>query len=412
MRSFLGIVGVVVGAVLGGMGCGGEGAAEPPPTYHGEVQALLAKHCVQCHTDGQIAPFALDSYEAAASMAAGIATAVEERRMPPYPVDNSGDCSTFRDARWLSEEEIGTLVAWHAAGAPEGEVKAPEPVAPLPELAGDIVTISTGADYTPNSAMNDDYRCFLAEAPEVEDPYYVTGFDVHPGEARVVHHVIVYHPATDEAGAQAKALDDAEDGPGYTCFGASGVTAGVVAAWAPGGGATFFPDGTGIKLRKGRPLILQVHYNTLAGEGLSDRTNVDLQVATEEVTVGKFRALVDLGLRLPPLMESAEAGITSKVSDAEEPFTLAGIFPHMHTLGRTLRVDLTHADGSTECVVDVPRWDFHWQMLYFHESPMRVVPGDTVTMSCTYDTRTRTTDTLWGEGTEDEMCVAGLFVVP
>lgn len=410
MRSPHRSLGLLLVAPLLLPGCGED--EKGPPTYNDAVQPLLARHCVQCHTDGQIAPFALDGYDAAAKLAAGIAAAVEERRMPPYPVDNSGECNTFRDARWLTDEEIATFVAWSEAGAPAGEPRSPEPPASRPQLSGDIVTISTGADYTPNSAQADDYRCFLAEVPDVEDPYYITGFDVHPGEPRVVHHVIVYHPASDDAAANAKALDDAEEGPGYTCFGASGVTAGAVAAWAPGGGATFYPDGTGIKLRKGRPLILQVHYNTLAGEGLSDRTSVDLQVATGEITVGKFRALADLTLSLPPGMENAEAGITSKVPDSEPPFLLAGLFPHMHTLGKTLRIDLERADGSKACVVDVPRWDFHWQMLYFHETGMTISPGDTLSMSCTYDTRSRSTDTHWGEGTQDEMCIAGLFVVP
>ena len=413
MRSFHPSIGLLVISPLLLPGCGGGESAEPSiPTYHGAVQPLLARHCAQCHTDGQIAPFPLDSYESAAAMAGGIAAAVQERRMPPYPVDGSGACNTFRDARWLTDEEIATFVAWSDAGAPEGEPAPPEPVAPLPVLSGDVVTISTGADYVPDATKNDDYRCFVAEVPGVADPYFVTGFDVHPGDARLVHHVIVYHPASDDAGAQAKALDDAEDGPGYTCFGASGVTAGAVAAWAPGGGATFYPDGTGIKLRQGRPLILQVHYNTLAGEGLSDRTSVDLQVTTGDVTIGKYRALADLSLALPPQMESAEAGLSATVGESEPPFTIAGVFPHMHTLGRTLRIDLAHPDGSSECVVDVPRWDFHWQMLYFHELGLKVSPGDTVTMRCTYDTRSRTTETLWGEGTEDEMCVAGLFAVP
>ena len=74
--------------------------------------------------------------------------------------------------------------------------------------------------------------------------------------------------------------------------------------------------------------------------------------------------------------------------------------------------EVERANGETACLVDVPRWDFHWQMLYFHEQGLTVSPGDTVTMRCTYDTRSRDKNTKWGEGTLDEMCVAGLFVIP
>ena len=87
-----------------------------------------------------------------------------------------------------------------------------------------------------------------------------------------------------------------------------------------------------------------------------------------------------------------------------------GVFPHMHTLGRQIRVDLNQADGSDQCMVDVPRWDFHWQMAYWLNDPIRVTPQDAATISCTYDTTSRDTVVHFGDGTQDEMCLAFVYV--
>lgn len=401
------------GAVEAGPLEGGAAVDVERPTYTEHVRPMLTRACVGCHSAGQIAPFVLDSYAAAAPRAALIAREVRARRMPPYLVDNSGACGTFRDVPRMSEAEMALLERWAAQGAPEGDPSIPAPVAPEVErLRGEVHSIDTGVSYVPRVELPDDYRCFIAEAPVAAGSYYVTGFDVRPGERRVVHHVIVYHPQNDSESARARALDAAEAGAGYTCFGAAGVTAAAVAAWAPGGGATHFPSGLGVQLAGGRPLVIQVHYNTQAG-ALPDRTAVDLEVRTSGVLPGRFAPMADPMLSLPPRTRDATAGLTVSLADRpmfSMPLRVYGVFPHMHTLGRSLRLDVLRADGSRECIVDVPRWDFHWQRLYFHERPVRLNPTDSLSIQCRYDTTGRDTTTVWGEGTADEMCVTGVFV--
>lgn len=59
----------------------------------------------------------------------------------------------------------------------------------------------------------------------------------------------------------------------------------------------------------------------------------------------------------------------------------------------------------------LPRWDFHGQGLYFYEGDgIAVRPDEPLTIRCTYDTLSRAQTVTWGEGTDDEMCVAGLFI--
>jgi hypothetical protein len=90
------------------------------------------------------------------------------------------------------------------------------------------------------------------------------------------------------------------------------------------------------------------------------------------------------------------------------PVTVFGVYPHMHTLGRTLRVTRTAA-GATQCLVDVPRWDFNWQQFYFYDEPIVLEPGDVLNITCGYDTRSRSDAVTWGEGTSDEMCLNFLY---
>lgn len=377
-------------------------------TYYEHVRPILAAHCVACHTAGGIGPLALDSYEAAAPFAGLIAAVTESRQMPPYPADASGACGEFRDARWLADDELTTLADWAAQGALAGDASiAPPEVPPLPRLTGDVRTAAMPGPYVPSASMPDDYRCFVVDSPAVGDSF-ITGFDVCPGDARIVHHVVVFTPNTPEAATAAEALDAAEAGPGYTCFGASGVDAEVAAAWAPGGGATRFPAGTGVALRPGK-LILQLHYNTAAAQGVPDQTAVDLEIVTDGVEQLRFVGLVDQDLSLPPGLPEAEAGFTTPTTDDVATVRIHGVFPHMHTIGRTLRM-VAHEPGGDRCMLDVPRWDFHWQLFYFYEQPFELDPSYPATLRCTYDTTGREQTTVFGEGTMDEMCVLGLWV--
>ena len=93
-------------------------------------------------------------------------------------------------------------------------------------------------------------------------------------------------------------------------------------------------------------------------------------------------------------------------------YNVWGVFPHMHTRGRSLRVEVDHA-GQTQCITDVPRWDFNWQQGYFSDGPPRIAGGgDMLRIECVHDTMGAAGPITWGEGTDDEMCLAFIYVSP
>lgn len=334
-----------------------------------------------------------------------LADEVEARTMPPMPVNNDGSCNTYANARWLSPSEIAIFRAWAAGGTPEGD---PSRIPALPNAPGGLenpsVTLDFGADYTPSSGRPDDYRCFIVDPGFTQDTYLV-GYEVLPGDAREVHHAIVYQPKSDAAADQAVQLDAADAGLGYTCFGGAGVDADPRVLWAPGGGVVNLPSGTGLPLARGRKLVLQVHYNLAAGS-FPDRTRVRLATSNSVAKAATYLAAADTKMKVA--IGQAEGTTTRTLSGTGTALKIYGALPHMHTLGLKLHVDAATASDK-RCLVDVDRWDFHWQNAWWYAEPLTLDQFKSVTISCTYDTRDRTSPVTWGEGTSDEMCLSYFY---
>src|SRR3984885_13646340 len=92
------------------------------PTFNRDVAPILYKNCSNCHRAGEVAPFALLTYQDAAKRAKQIAAVTQARVMPPWKATPGyGD---FSDARRLTDQQLATIRDWAAHGAPEGDAKA------------------------------------------------------------------------------------------------------------------------------------------------------------------------------------------------------------------------------------------------------------------------------------------------
>jgi hypothetical protein len=389
-------------------------------TYYEDVAPIIDRACSQCHSEGEVAPFELKTYEQVQPLGSVIEHVTAERIMPPWLADNSGDCQNHQDSNWLSQRDIQLIRDWVQGGMLEGN---PERMPPFVKKTNHLEdathTLRMTAEYTPNAPVDgDDYRCFILD-PGIDTDKFLTAYEVTPGNAHLVHHVIVYNPDNADEVAAAEALDADEDGDGYTCFGGPVVGASVAAAWAPGRNTWSYPAGTGIRLKPGIKQIVQVHYHVHPAVA-PDRSEVKLRLvdSVDKELFAWFFA--NTALVLPPGEPNARATLEMTPDlylraglerpEMSRPMSLVGIAPHMHKLGRTERVELTRADGSnTECLVQVPRWDFNWQFMYLYEEPLPLQPDDLLKMTCEYDTSERSEPVRWGEGTLDEMCLALMF---
>ncbi len=369
------------------------------PTWHQDVLPVVARRCQGCHVTGGIAPFSLETYDEAARRAASIATMVESRAMPPWKADDA--CRPVRNSRRLADSEIAVIVAWARGGAPAGQ---PAPVPPTPASPPALPRVDRSLaiePYMPPAMSADDYRCFVLD-PMLPGDRDLVGYDIAPGQRAMVHHVLLYGAPR----AEAMAKDASEPGPGYACFGGPGVGTGTVyGGWVPGGGMTLFPEGTGVTIESDKAIVMQIHYNTAhAGPGAHapDATALQLQFAETRVErPALILPIADLFFTIPPRVESHSTSVTFVMPAAG---TIHGVGPHMHTLGRSIRVD----SGDT-CLVHVPAWDFNWQQPYQFVEPFSFAAGAPLTLRCTWSNPTDRS-VRWGEGTSDEMCVNFFYV--
>jgi hypothetical protein len=396
-------------------------ACEPAVSWHRDVQPLVAEKCGGCHTAQGIAPFSMDGYADAKPWAEAMAEMTGKRAMPPWPP--SQDCAPLLHPRTLSDDQIALIAAWAKAGAPEGT----RPATPLqpqnvtePSLGTPDIVVQPPEPYMPKEGLADDYHCFVVDPGLAADRDFIAARFI-PQSKRTVHHIIVFSLGPEADGELAE-VDAKEEGPGYTCFGGPGIErniAGVrwLTSWAPGGVADRAPEGTGIRVKAGSKLVMQVHYNLL-GAREPDQTQVQLYFSPEPVAKPARVSLIgQLLLSIP-----AGAADHEEVFEYESSrdFKIWGAGGHMHLLGRQVRLDVLRADGSDQCVLDIPSWDFHWQGSYRLAAPLDVKEGDTLRITCRYDNsaenqpfvngvKQQPRDVTWGEGTLDEMCLGGFY---
>lgn len=406
-----------VSGLFVGCGAGSTSEADRDVTWHRDVRPLAATYCGDCHADGQIAPFPIDDPAAVADWAEPIVSSVEDRRMPPWGMDAS--CREVPGSKWLSDEAIATFRAWREGGfvmGEEADYVAPPPPPPSPAEALGTPDVSMRlAAYEPATDGPDDYRCLLLGDVHPEE-LYLRGVRTTPSNLQIAHHVILF--AIPPSGLAALAEKDAaEPGPGYTCFGDSGLdNATTVGGWAPGRDGTFLPDGVAQRVPAGSQFVVQMHYNTSSvpkDDPGTDETLVELWTLPEgEVPpqVMVVYPVVNLGLEVP-------AGESNWVETAAQRIpvrgTLVGTTPHMHQQGLSLETTLIRPDGEEQCLSRVPEWHFGWQNSYGTpaDGGIPITIEDRVEISCAYDNSDRDAPLSWGEGTGDEMCLDYVGIV-
>lgn len=383
------------------------------PTYYKDVAPIVAAKCQQCHRDGDIAPFALKDYDSAVTWSADIQRVITNNIMPPWkPVAGYG---TFRDALSLSDDQKQTLLDWIAAGTPAGDssdlsVDANPPSGPW-QLGQPDLVLQMAQPFTPNRGR-DVYRCFVLPTG-LDHKQYLNAIDILPGNRQIVHHVLLY---TDTSGT-ALQLDGQDGQPGYDCFGGPGIPvtqAGGLGGWAPGQRAHALPDGIGLPVPANSVIVMQVHYYPAVTTG-PDQTQIGLYYS---------KAQVQQNLYLVPVVNTSFTIQPGEVKDVKASFPAfvsakaIWVYPHMHLIGRKIKLELDDLHGNLTPMIYEKDWDFNWQGSYTYQDPMQLPQGSVVRLTCTFDNtdanpknpNSPLIPVSWGERTTDEMCLAFVAV--
>jgi hypothetical protein len=373
-------------------------------TYHGRISRIVARHCVECHRDGGVGPFALDTYDDLVAHAAMVREVIDRGVMPPWfaaappPDAETGRVHTpWANDRALAAAEKADLVAWLTGGRPEGDpADAPTP-RPYPAGGWQIGTPDAVFEFAEPVAVKATgvmpYQTVIVETRLPEDRW-VQAIEVQPGDRNVVHHALIH-------------LAGAEEEPGDPRDAAAEERGGFWGEYVPGQNTLVYPTGFAKKLPKGARLKFQMHY-TPNGTATTDRTRVGVIYAKEppehEVRVA---GIVNARISIPP-----GAADHREEASLRLPFdaTIMGFLPHLHVRGKACRYEVVRGDGARSTVLDIPRYDFNWQLLYRLHEPLPLTAGDTLVFTAWYDNSAGNpanpdpTKTIrWGPQTFDEM---------
>lgn len=449
--------------------------ADDGPSFAREVQPILESNCASCHNEGQIGShvLGLDTAGDAAEYADGIAVAVNAGYMPPWPASDVG--IPLQHPRDLSEDDIATIRAWADADAPldVADDTALEPVVDpdVPTPRNDL-TLKMAEPYTGSVENPNDYRCFTLD-PQFTEPTYMTGYSFIPDELSVVHHALVYKVDA-EAHEEAEGKDGEDGRPGWQCYVGTALDSApalggglegksdLVAGWVPGQRPLDFGDDRGFLFEPGDVLIVQLHYHYDHEDAPADQSELRLQLQPGGADVRALEVANPIAPVEIPCPEGADDGPLCDREAAQERIyeeygTIAGAIPgavlrscdreveefadqtdgigstwcnyevhgsgeivdvlgHMHELGQSFRMTLNPGTPGEKVLLDIPTWNFDWQLNYQPVETIRVEEGDTLRIECTWDRGLRYDEEpkylLFAEGTEDEMCFSTYTLLP
>jgi len=374
-----------------------------------DVAPILMRHCVGCHRPGEIAPMSLLTYRETRPWARSIRRVVVNGEMPPWFA--SPEHGVWANDARLGKDEIETIVAWVDGGARAGDpalmpepprfrdgwqVGEPDYVIELPP----VTVPANGPDLVPTQLVRLD----------IPERRWVRAVEFQPGDRTVNHHQIVFRGGfggTDSPGGEERPVDDRQRGE------AGAVDVNIFAVWAAGAAPTVFPDGAGRWVDPGGLLMINQHYHPNGDSERTDRTRIGLyfgegplEIEVEAIFASRMDFTIPAGAPNHRIVTRHELGNDSRI---------VSYFPHMHMRGRAMSFIAVYPDGSREVLLDVPDFDFDWQLFYYPEAPNLLPAGSVVEVVAHYDNSAANPDNPdpnrdvgFGFRSTDEMMV-GIF---
>jgi hypothetical protein len=391
------------------------------------VGVVLQRHCAGCHrAAGSMPSIRLDTYAGAAAHASAIRAQLVARQMPPWYADPQRSLPMRNDAR-LPPAELDAVVSWIDAGTPPVGFPA-TPVARSASTwsdphgrAPDVIFTLPVMQLPANGEIPYVRRLIKVSVPHDS---WISAIQALPGNPSVVHHMGIAEVALApgvNAGSLGQ-LNDVERRLGMPAGTLARPRPSVVdpfdpslydmlAAYTPGSTYERYAAGSA-KLLKAGPdqyISFNIHYTT-TGQAAEDHSRLGLWLSAQPPARQLFRAPMpgktiiangrellsdDPGtlaegtqFALPPIPAFADhyelVGITALL----RPMTIYSLQPHAHLRGRSFRYAAVYPDGHEQILLDVPEYDFHWQLTYQLRDSLTLPAGSTLVVTGRYDNST------------------------
>ena len=368
-------------------------------TYTKHIAPIFNARCVSCHREGELAPFTLTSYDDVIGWEDTICEVIEDNRMPPWFANP--EHGKFQNDCRLSEKEKELVFNWVDNGMPEGDpADLPEP----PKFAEgwkiekpDEIFHMRDEPFRVKSQGTIDYKHFVVDPGWTEDKY-ISAAEARPDNKSVVHHILVYiiPPGEQYRGGLEQ----------------------VLVGYAPGSMPVDLPEGVALKVEAGSKFLFQMHY-TPNGYVEKDRSYAGVKFADKSDVKKLIRGRVAITdrFRIPPREDNYVVKAPAYRVDRDE--LLVSMTPHMHLRGKSFRYVAKYPGGNEEVLLDVPKYDFNWQLKYILDEPKLLPRGTKIFCTAAYDNSEDNpvnpdpSETVkWGDQSWEEMMIGFFDTLP
>jgi len=335
--------------------------AQTSGTFTKDIAPILFDKCVSCHRPGELAPMSLQSYDEVRPWARAIKDKVLSGEMPPFFAESN--FGFFKNDPRLTIGEKELIENWVDAGAPKGDssdlpvlpvftdgwaLGEPDHILTLPE----VTVPAEGEDYYPDLKLTID----------LPEKRWIRAIEVRPSNRAVTHHSVIFTTGMGEGG-----------GSGFFD---------VLAVWSVGTNPHEFPEGMGRWIHPGQELTINAHYHPI-GQVETDQTRIALYFGEGDMQKEVTAVLAgSMTFEIPPHAENHELR-SSYIIDQD--VSVISYFPHMHLRGQNMKLEARYPNGETATLIDVPEYDFDWQLFYYPEQRVSLPKGTRLDITAHYD---------------------------
>jgi hypothetical protein len=353
--------------------------------FETNIKPILTKHCVNCHQNGGIAPFALDNWADVDARAIMIGAVTASKYMPPWRADTS--FQHYKNENYLSKTDIELIQQWIQNDQPRGIVerrkeKGSQQIK-VKKKQGNEIQIGFNRAFVIKGENKEEFRFFHMPS-KIKENGYIQSIEFVPGNKKQVHHSRIMIDTTQSISG----IDGlSEEDSSILKYQTKPLADPFLFGWVPGNDKIIFPKGIGKKIYANSDFIVNVHYVPSPIQ-VVDSSSIIIQLSNEPIErEAQTLTLTENNISNQPFIiyPNKKSTFYMRSPVLQDSISLISIMPHMHLLGKTFKSYAITPDGNIIPLVNVPSWDFNWQTTYQFTKFTLLPKGSVIYAEATYD---------------------------
>ncbi len=337
--------------------------------YNDHIASILVNNCVTCHREEGRAPWAMEDYQTVVGWSGMIREVLLSKRMPPWKADPT--IGNFKHDFSLADSNARKIIRWIDQGMRSGSGKDTlqslifQPATWERGIPDKIVVLQE-ENVPASKKIPYQYQTFSLDLTE---DTWLQGVEIIPGNPKLLHHVVLIH----ENGYTSSPITDRK---------LRRFTDNFIALGAGANQSTFFPENTGVYLKKGEKLKIQLHYTPI-GKEATDQTKIGFYYHKEKPEKWYYPlSPTNVTFTIPPHTGNVKIMAQDTI---QQDIYIHSLMPHMHYRGKTIKMSVKKPDGTVIPLVSVPDFNMDWQWLYELKAPIFAPKGSLIIVEGTFD---------------------------